>query len=107
MATEAMATSRRLKRRSSRTSARDTGPDLAEDEDELHLAVTVPARLPRLAEEPVARGLHQRVPAPASGEGAPACARDPLHLVHGRALVLPVPRAEAHRDAPDVLLPPF
>src|SRR5207247_7614535 len=30
---------------------------------------------------------------------------DPLHVVYGRALVLPVPRAHPHGDAAHVLLP--
>src|SRR5881396_3979638 len=105
--TTGTATARIPKRRSSlSTSARDTGSDLAEDEDELHLAVALPSRLPRFPQEPVARRLHERLPASAPGEGAAACARDPLHVVHGRALVLSLPHPHADRDTSHVLLPP-
>src|SRR5438132_9268968 len=95
----------RKRRSSSSTSARDTGPDLAADEDELHLAVAIPSRISGLAEEPIPRGLYERLSAPAPGQGAAARARDPLHVVHGRALVLPLPRPHPDRNAADVLLP--
>src|SRR5438445_6416227 len=95
-----------MRRSSLSTSARDTRPDLAEDEDELHLEIALPSRLPRFPEEPVARRLHECFPAPASGQSAPSRPRHPLHVVHGRAVVLPVPHPHADRDAPHVLLPP-
>src|SRR2546430_15650748 len=95
-----------MRRSSLSTSARDTVPDLAKDQDELHLEIALPSRLPRLAQKPVARGLHECVLAPASRQSAPPRLGDPLHVVHGWALILPLPDPHAHRDAPHVLLPP-
>src|SRR5207244_7530852 len=95
-----------MRRSSLSTSARDTGPDLAEDQDELYLEIALPSRLPRFPQEPVARGLHERVLAPAPRQSAPPRLGDSLHVVHGWALVLPLPDPHAHRDAPHVLLPP-
>src|SRR6266850_1785816 len=87
------------------TNARGPGADLDAREERAALEVALQARLPGLPQESIARGVHERLPAPAPGEGPPSRARDPLHVVHGWAVVLPLPRAHAHRDAADVLLP--
>jgi hypothetical protein len=64
-----------------------------------------PSWLPGLAQEPIAGGLHECLPSPAPGEGPPSRAGDPVHVVHGWTVVLPLPRPHAHRNVADVLLP--
>src|SRR5258705_710438 len=88
------------------TNARGSGADLDAREERDALEVAFPARVPGLPQEPITRGVHERLPAPAPGKGPPSRARDPLHVVHGWAVVLPLPRADADRNAADVLLPP-
>src|SRR6266542_3628362 len=82
--------------------------DVGADPGVAGVEVDLPAwgRLPRHLPGPRAGHDEQRAVPPAPGEGEAARPQADLHLLPGRALVLPVHPAHDHRDLPDVLLPP-
>ena len=61
--------------------------------------------MPRRPPQPRAGDADQRLPAPAPGRSPQERHPPEVHLVHGRADVLPVPGRDRHRRAADVLLP--
>src|SRR5919197_1357778 len=87
------------------------GGDVESDSRVAALEVDLPAwldlprRLPRHLAGPSPRDDEQRAVPPAPGQGEAARAQAHLHLLPGRAVVLPLHPADHHRDLPDVLLP--
>src|SRR6185503_11876526 len=70
------------------------------------LAVPVPAALPARRTLARVRGHEQRVPAHPPGPSPPARGQVRVHVLPGRAVVLPVPGADGDGRVPDVLLRP-
>ena len=69
------------------------------------LDVGLPARPAGHRSQPRAGDAVERLPAPAPGADPEVGREAALHVVHGRVELLPVPGADVHRPAADVLLP--
>ncbi len=80
------------------------GAGRPEHPPERRLALGVPPAVPQRRAVAGVRGDEQRLPAPPPGAGPPARGEVRLHLLPGRADVLPLPGPDRHRRLPDVLL---